>query len=120
MGFIPGTRMTQQQGGDGDALDVLVLSESQPTGSSIQVKPIGILLLEDNGEKDHKVIAIPTDVNLQTIKAESFMDFMIEYDAAKQIIETWFLNYKGYGEIELIRWEDEKFALGEIKKVTSR
>ena len=37
-GFIPSTYMDPAIGGDGDALDVLVIGESVPTGTVIPVK----------------------------------------------------------------------------------
>ena len=45
---------------DGDPLDVLVLV-TEPTfpGCRIRVRPIGVFLREDDGEADHKVIALP-------------------------------------------------------------
>lgn len=117
-GYIPDTRLSVDDGGDGDPLDILVLSESRVTGTAIKVKPIGVLLMKDNGELDHKVIAIPADPANQVIRVKDFMDFMINFDAAKQIVETWFLNYKGYGAMELIRWEDEQFAIRMIKRAS--
>ena len=117
-GFIPGTLMEKEQGGDGDALDVLVICESVPTASLIQVIPIGALVLNDQGEIDTKLIAIPADPNLQVIKAEGFMDFSLRYDAARRIIEDWFQNYKGAGGVEIVRWEDEDYAWARVKKWT--
>lgn len=115
-GFIPGTLMDTLQGGDGDPLDVLVISESAATGSLIPVKPIGALLLRDRGEIDTKIIAIPADERQQILPAEDFLDFAINYDAARQIIESWFLNYKGPEATEMIRWEDEFYAWEEVRK----
>ena len=45
---------------DGDPLDVLVLV-TEPTfpGCRVRVRPIGVFLMEDDGDPDHKVIAIP-------------------------------------------------------------
>lgn len=45
---------------DGDPLDVLVLV-SEPTfpGCRIRVRPIGVFMMEDDGDADHKVIALP-------------------------------------------------------------
>ncbi len=45
---------------DGDPLDVLVLV-TEPTfpGCRIRVRPIGVFLMEDGGEADDKVIALP-------------------------------------------------------------
>ncbi len=54
-GFIENTRAE-----DGDPLDVLVLV-GEPTfpGCRIRVRPIGVFLMEDTGQPDHKVIAVP-------------------------------------------------------------
>ncbi len=55
-GFIPGTLAD-----DADPMDVLVLTQ-QPTfpGCLIEVRPVGILNMMDNDERDQKVLAVPT------------------------------------------------------------
>jgi inorganic pyrophosphatase len=55
-GFIPDTL-----GGDGDPLDVLVLTE-YPTfpGCVIEVKLLGVCEMEDESGQDAKLIAVPT------------------------------------------------------------
>ncbi|MET1128049.1 MAG: inorganic diphosphatase [Thermoproteota archaeon] len=54
-GFVPGTLEE-----DGDPVDVLVIS-SQPVapGALIKVRPIGLLVMEDEEGPDSKVIAVP-------------------------------------------------------------
>lgn len=55
-GFIPGTLAD-----DNDPLDVLVLvQQSSFPGCLIEVRPVGVLNMVDNDEKDHKVLAVPT------------------------------------------------------------
>jgi inorganic pyrophosphatase len=115
-GFIPGTLMDKEKGGDGDALDILVIAESLPTGTAIEVIPIAALELLDNGEIDTKLIAIPVDSTLRVIQATNFEDFMIEYNIVQTIIKDWFLNYKGLGKVEMVAWKDEKFAMAKIEK----
>lgn len=115
-GFIPGTLMDTLQGGDGDALDILVLSETQPTGSVLAVRPLAALLLRDRGEIDTKIIGIPADSTQRIIQADNFVDFILYYDSAKRMIEDWFLSYKGPDMVELIRWEDENFARQEVER----
>jgi inorganic pyrophosphatase len=44
------------------------------------------------------------------------MELALEQDAARSIIEAWFLNYKGPKQTELIRWEDETYAWREVRK----
>ncbi len=115
-GFVPSTLMDKQRGGDGDALDVLVIGESVPTGTQLRVYPIAALLLRDRGEIDTKIIAVPADPSAQVYRARSFLDFSLGNDAAKRIIETWFLNYKGPNVTELLRWEDEAYAWREVRR----
>ncbi len=56
-GFIPKTL-----GGDGDPLDVLVLS-SEALDPLVLVKcyPVGMMVMLDNGKTDEKIIAIPVN-----------------------------------------------------------
>ena len=60
-GFIPSTLSKSDTGGDGDALDVLVMSETLATGTVLEILPIAILKLIDDGETDYKVIAVPKE-----------------------------------------------------------
>ncbi|WP_135081215.1 inorganic diphosphatase [Terasakiella sp. SH-1] len=56
-GFIPHTLSD-----DGDPVDVLVLApESIIPGAVIAARPIGVLMMEDDGGMDEKVLAVPTD-----------------------------------------------------------
>ena len=108
--------MDKSLGGDGDALDVLLISERLDTGTILDVIPIALLVLDDSDEIDTKIIAIPANKNLQVIDANLFKELNDKYPALKQIIELWFLNYKGAGSINFISWGDEVDALNEINK----
>ncbi len=65
-GFIPHT-LAQ----DGDPLDVLILcSESLIPMSLVECYPIGVIVMDDNGAVDEKIIAIPfADPNYNTYKS---------------------------------------------------
>ncbi|MEM1322299.1 MAG: inorganic diphosphatase [Bacteroidota bacterium] len=117
-GFIPGTLMDKERGGDGDALDILVIAPSVETGTLVEVRPIGALMLRDREEIDTKIIAVPLDSALNVIAADDYQTFVVKYHAAHQIIQNWFLNYKGPGEMELLGWRDEQYAMREIQKWT--
>lgn len=54
-GFIPETLAD-----DGDPLDALALV-SEPTfpGCRIRIRPVGLFLMEDQGDADHKVLGVP-------------------------------------------------------------
>ncbi len=109
-GFIPSTKMDPEAGGDGDALDILVLSESVPTGTLLEVIPIAALMLIDEGEEDTKIIAVPANPKNRTIQATTFADFSIDYPIARKMIEDWMLNYDGMGQAISKGWKDEHVA----------
>jgi len=91
-GFVPSTHMDKPRGGDGDPLDVLVLAESLPSGTLLEVQPIGLLMLKDSGEWDNKVLAIPADPAKRIIRATNWIDFQQQYSAIRHILE-WFFVY---------------------------
>src|SRR5690606_14975769 len=70
-GFIPSTLSAETKGGDGDPLDIFVLSEAIPQGSFLPVIPIGTVQLIDNGELDYKIIAVPADQQLNILKIKT-------------------------------------------------
>lgn len=50
----------QTLAGDGDSLDVLLLSrEPIHPGVLVMVRPIGVLRMLDGGEEDHKILCVP-------------------------------------------------------------
>lgn len=56
-GFIPQTRSE-----DGDHLDGIVLLDSASfPGCMVTARPVGVLYMVDSGEKDEKIIAVPTN-----------------------------------------------------------
>ncbi len=91
-GFIPSTL-----GGDGDALDVLVLSKRLETGTRIIAIPIATLSLIDKGEMDDKVLLIPVDSTLRVVPCETWECLQSDYPAIVDILETWFTTYKPLG-----------------------
>lgn len=115
-GFIPSTKMDKPRGGDGDPLDVLVLAESKPSGTLMEVQPIALLMLQDGGEWDNKVLAIPVDPALRIIQAENWHDFQVHYSAIRHILELYFMYYDGLGVMKVMGWADEQAAIEEVKK----
>lgn len=116
-GFIPSTVSDTSSGGDGDALDILLLSESLSTGSIVEVIPIGMFKLLDNKEFDYKIICIPNDPNKRIIDATTYDEFIGKYSEAKNIIESWFLHYDTGGDTLTNKgWGDEEEAVEEITK----
>ena len=114
-GFLPNTSSDKTQGGDGDALDVLVICESAPAGTVLEVLPIALLDLLDNGEKDPKILAVPLISELQTIEVRSMEQLRSRYPGILEIIETWFLNYDPQDPAESLGWQDGSAAMNLIR-----
>jgi len=113
-GFVPGTFSDPQKGGDGDALDILIICEAIPTSKVIEVIPLGMFKLLDEGELDYKIIAIPKDQALQTVKATSFAELNKKYSNLPELIAIWFMNYDTGNNQESLGWGDEIEAMKEI------
>jgi inorganic pyrophosphatase len=115
-GYFPSTYSDPEKGGDGDAIDVLLISESVPTGSVIEVIPIGVVKLIDDGELDYKIVAVPYHTDKQIISATSYNELSLNYPEIKQIIELWFLNYNKDDVAKIDGWGDQEEAITEIKR----
>lgn len=86
-GFIPGTLDE-----DGDELDTLVVSpEPIPTGVVTEAKILGVLNFMDDGEKDHKIICVPSDERDSGNRVQSLDDLGEQW---KNKIEYHFNTYK--------------------------
>ncbi len=112
-GFIPGTKMDKAQGDDGDALDVFVLCTAQPSGTVMDVEPIGIIELLDAGERDDKVIALPIDRSLLTMDVDDIRELPM---AACEILVTWLLNYDPVDGARLVGVSGRATALATIRR----
>lgn len=115
-GFIPSTLSDKTKGGDGDPLDILVLAESVPTGTIMEVIPIGILNIRDEGEEDDKIIAVPKDPKLRTIDVDNFEDWKSGYVNTQRIIITWYRNYDKGNTNVINGFRNEKIARDVIEK----
>ncbi len=94
-GFVPGTLEE-----DGDPVDVLVVSMLPVLpGTVIEVKPIGLLEMEDEEGPDSKVIAVPKEkIDPVYGKINSINELP---DAIKSKIKHFFEHYK---ELEPGKW----------------
>ena len=119
-GFIPSTISNKLNGGDGDALDIVVISESKETGTIMEVLPIGILKLRDKGELDFKIIAVPVNNKEKIIYANTYDELIKNYPAIVEIIELWFLNYNKKDKALIEGWGNEHEAMDEIKRAMKK
>ena len=94
-GFVPHTLSD-----DGDPIDVLVCN-TRPLipGCQINVRPIGVLIMEDNSGQDEKIIAVPSPH--LTKRYENVRDFSDLPDITLKQISHFFEHYK---DLEPGKW----------------
>jgi len=108
-GMIPNTILPKSKGGDGDPLDILLLGVTQPRGSVQKVRIVGVMKLLDNGEQDDKIIAVPTTEKWSMV--QNIDDLDQYFSGARDIVATFFTNYKAKGEMEFESWGDRSEAM---------
>lgn len=109
-GFIAGCGKRDTVTGKISPLPVLIMMQALTTESILQVKPIATLSLRKKDKFYPVVIGIPSDTALQSIRVSGFVDFITEYDAARHILQQWFLNYQGRGVFDFSGWQDEYYT----------
>lgn len=115
--------ISQSLAGDGDPLDVLVITRSPiAPGSMIRVRPIGILTMIDGGDMDDKIIAVPADSIDPTYRNIADIDDLPALE--RQRIETFFQVYKllpeGSNTIELKGFQGTAAAQTVIREAVER
>jgi inorganic pyrophosphatase len=94
-GFVPHTLSE-----DGDPIDVLICNTRQLfPGSVINVRPIGVLIMEDNAGQDEKVIAVPS--HQLTKRYDDVLNATDLPEITLQQIEHFFEHYK---DLEPGKW----------------
>ena len=115
-GMIPRTALPTEMGGDGDPLDVVVLGPPLSRGSVVAVRPVGVLRLLDDGERDDKIIAVQDAGPLSDVG--TFSELESRYPGLTEIIRIWFTSYKGSVPLESTGYGDESAAMQVIREAS--
>ena len=116
-GFVPHTLC-----GDGDPLDVLV-ANTRPIapGAVINVRPVGVLMMEDDGGLDEKIIAVPSP------KLTKRYEKVHQYTDLPQItidqIQHFFAHYKDLEPgkwVKILGWGDAARARAYVMESIER
>ena len=94
-GFVPHTLSE-----DGDPIDVLICnSRALVAGCVINVRPIGVLVMEDNAGQDEKILAVPS--HALTKRYDDVNSYADLPDITLRQIEHFFEHYK---DLEPGKW----------------
>lgn len=110
-GFIPHTLS-----GDGDPVDVCVIGRHAVIpGAVLRSRPVGVLLMEDEGGIDEKLLAVPVD------KLHPFYSDVTNYTDLPEIlvekVAHFFQHYKDLEKgkwVKILRWGDAEEAAQKI------
>ncbi len=116
-GFVPHTLSL-----DGDPIDVMCIGQrSLVPGCVVRARPIGVLLMEDDGGEDEKIIAVPHH------KLTKFYDNVQDYTDLPEItierIEHFFTHYKDLEPgkwVKIQGWKGRDVAEDLIEKAVAR
>jgi inorganic pyrophosphatase len=116
-GFVPHTLSD-----DGDPIDVLV-ANTRPIvpGAVINVRPIGVLLMEDDGGGDEKIIAVPSP-KLTPRYADVYEHTDLQV-STRERIQHFFQHYKDLEPgkwVKLLGWGDATHARRLIDEAIAR
>jgi inorganic pyrophosphatase len=106
-GFVPHTLSE-----DGDPLDVLVCNQRGIVpGAVLAVRPVGVLLMQDEAGGDEKIIAVP--VTRLTRRYENVHDYTDLPEITRQQIQHFFEHYKDLENgkwVKVVGWGDRAEA----------
>ncbi|WP_134500844.1 inorganic diphosphatase [Microvirga pakistanensis] len=116
-GFIPHTLS-----GDGDPCDVLIANtRAIVPGAVMNVRPVGVLVMEDDGGQDEKIIAVPSSKLTQRYdRVQNYTDLP---EITLKQIEHFFEHYKDLEPgkwAKIIRWGDKAEAHRLIQEAVER
>jgi inorganic pyrophosphatase len=116
-GFVPHTLSD-----DGDPIDVLICN-TRPLvpGCVINVRPIGVMMMEDNSGQDEKIIAVPSGHLTQ--RYDKVHDYTDLPEITLKQIEHFFEHYKDLEPgkwVKIFGWKDAVVAKQLIREAVER
>ena len=116
-GFVPHTLSE-----DGDPIDVLICNTRELVpGCVINVRPIGVLVMEDNAGQDEKIIAVPA--RKLTRRWDHVNDYADLPEITRLQIEHFFEHYKDLEPGKWVKiggWRDAATACDYITQAIDR
>ncbi len=116
-GYIP-----QTIADDGDPVDVLVLAPFPiQVGAVIRCRSIGVLMMDDEGGGDAKVLAVPVDKLYPPYRSIKSPEDLPQEELAR--IQHFFEHYKDLEKGKWVKvkgWEGQEAALKEIRDGAER
>lgn len=116
-GFVPHTLSD-----DGDPIDVLVCNtRAIVPGAVINCRPVGVLVMEDDGGEDEKIIAVPaSNITQRYVNVTNYSDLP---EITLEQIRHFFEHYKDLEPgkwVKIQKWADAQVAKKMIQAAIER
>ena len=116
-GFVPHTLSE-----DDDPIDVLICN-TRPLvpGAVMNCRPVGVLVMEDDGGQDEKIVAVPADtISQRYVNIKNYTDLP---EITQQQVQHFFEHYKDLEEgkwVKIEGWRDSATAMRIIQEAVER
>ncbi|RSK35464.1 inorganic diphosphatase [Hymenobacter metallilatus] len=111
LGFVPGTRVATGMGGAEAPLAALVLAETQPAGTVVEVTPLALLTLDVKGALQTVLLAVPARPAQRTLPdATDWATLNQHYPGVRPSLSLWFQHRYRPAETRIVGWKNEKEA----------
>ncbi|MCC2546934.1 inorganic diphosphatase [Hymenobacter sp. BT175] len=112
-GFVPGTHSAAVPS---RPLPILLLAETQPAGTVVEVLPVGLLLLDNAGMLEQVVLAVPARPSQRILPdITTWAELLKQYPSVKESLRIWFQHRGNDGEVRVMGWKDEKAAEQQVR-----
>jgi len=112
-GIVPRTYVSSEVGGEGEQLDIQIIGDRIERGSVVRAHVIGALALLDRGSQDEKLLAVVHGSSLGTIR--DIEELEARFPGITEILETWWLNFKGHGVTSSQGWVGAQAAMRHVR-----
>ena len=93
-GTAPKTILTEEMGGEGESVDVILFGARQMRGAVVKAKLIGVLKLQEgDGAFDDKLLAVAMGSPEYAVK--NFKELNTKFNDIGAKTQSWFTSYKG-------------------------
>jgi inorganic pyrophosphatase len=116
-GFIPATHLpATPKHPKGRPQPALVLAESMPSGTVLEVLPIGLLMLDNAGEIEFVVVTVPARPSQRVLPVTTWQELTTQHPAARDILRLWYQHSAPAGQVRVAGWRDEHAAEHQVRK----
>ncbi|MBC6610646.1 inorganic diphosphatase [Hymenobacter sp. BT507] len=121
LAFVPGTHtIPTKRYPQGQPLAALILAESQPAGTVLEILPIALLRLDEAGTPRQLLLAVPARPSLRILPgATTWAAVQRDYPHVRPMLEQWFRQTgTTAGSVRVAGWKDEQVAQQQVQEAT--